>query len=1047
VGRKTSEAITVLGDGLDDTVLRLDTAYDSAGRPSLFSSCDSATSCGTSDIVNQVQREYNGLGQLITEHQEHAGDVDTGSLKVQYAYSEMSNGNHSRPTSLTYPNGRAVNHVYGSGLDDDVSRVTSFTTSGATLEQYAYLGLGTVVKRTHPDGGDEIGLTYLTQGSEGNGEAGDVYRGLDRFGRVIDQRWIDSGSVSTPLDQFQYGHDRDSNRLYRENLVNDEFSELYHANGASEGYDNLNQLTAFSRGEFTSGKHTIGSPDREQEWNLDAMGNWESITTDSVEQEREHNRQNQVTDVESNELDFDDNGNTMTDDHGNNASWRGQSRGTWLDELLQLWHVVEDVHQTGTLSATPATRLAGPQASGWVPRGMSISRQVSLRDLGPRESLPGACDAVHLFREPDAGKPHVRFDERAVETEHGGLLGHRQPKGSANTQGSPTPPRHLSTLPTFGRTFVQFECLAPNLRRSPQLSILDGRVSLPAIVCADRIPRPASQSYTSSFMPKLSCGWRAPLLKHWPRSVQAAILQVMSLAHFALVTTRSWASNSCNQRVRLATRADQLEHQIRLLREESRIKDARLARIPPSQRPHYLPTERLAILQLRAARGWSLAQTARVFHLTTPTIASWMKRLDEEGPQALLQTQTPVNKFPDFVRVLVQRLHLLCPRLGKVRRPKSWPARACTGQQAPSVACVETHRRRHRTVLPKPSRRPDGSARDIRIMSGTSISPRCPLRPASGRRGRRWRCRNAGRFAGGYAAAMSIAHCVAHIDEPPQHLAQSQASLARVSAGTILIMKPADRILEAFASNKPHGIEWPAVLISPESINRHDAWVFKVSGYLSFDQKPTSAPLIRGILWHNLLERDFSMKFLIFGDEHLTQPAARVRPKNPVAKGWPGARRFASRREVKHRARGRDICETIRSQIGKAGQIVIPPRLLAGTSAVVGVQRHQFAKQSAPISVCDVGKIILEARPPSHPPRFLKAITDGIDALHLRKVHRFRRAGRCFIHRRVSFFHTQQQRHRHSSPDAAGVLAPTGPASGRRGRRWRLESVLLSSRR
>ena len=168
-------------------------------------------------------------------------------------------------------------------------------------------------------------------------------------------------------------------------------------------------------------------------------------------------------------------------------------------------------------------------------------------------------------------------------------------------------------------------------------------------------------------MPKPSCGRRAPLPKHWPRSVQAAILQVMSLAHFALVTTRSWATNSSNQRVRLAARVDQLEHEVRLLREECRIKDARLARISPAQRPHYLPTERLAILQLRAARGWSLAQTARVFHLTTPTIASWMNRLDEEGPKALLQTQPPVNKFPDFVRALVQRLHLLCPRLGKVK--------------------------------------------------------------------------------------------------------------------------------------------------------------------------------------------------------------------------------------------------------------------------------------------------------------------------------------------------------------------------------------------
>ena len=39
----------------------------------------------------------------------------------------------------------------------------------------------------------------------------------------------------------------------------------------------------------------------------------------------------------------------------------------------------------------------------------------------------------------------------------------------------------------------------------------------------------------------------------------------------------------------------------------------------------------------------------------------------KEGPKALLQTHPPVNKFPDFVRALMQRLHLLCPRLGKVK--------------------------------------------------------------------------------------------------------------------------------------------------------------------------------------------------------------------------------------------------------------------------------------------------------------------------------------------------------------------------------------------
>ncbi len=80
-----------------------------------------------------------------------------------------------------------------------------------------------------------------------------------------------------------------------------------------------------------------------------------------------------------------------------------------------------------------------------------------------------------------------------------------------------------------------------------------------------------------------------------------------------------------------------------------------------------MPTERMAILELRAARGWSTQQTADAFLVTPATIAYWMKRLDEDGPGALVQIREPVNKFPDFVRYAVQRLKALCPGLGKVK--------------------------------------------------------------------------------------------------------------------------------------------------------------------------------------------------------------------------------------------------------------------------------------------------------------------------------------------------------------------------------------------
>ena len=75
----------------------------------------------------------------------------------------------------------------------------------------------------------------------------------------------------------------------------------------------------------------------------------------------------------------------------------------------------------------------------------------------------------------------------------------------------------------------------------------------------------------------------------------------------------------------------------------------------------------MAILELRAARGWSLKQTADTFLVTPATIASWVKRIDDQGTNGLLQLRQPVNKFPDFVRYIVQRLKTLSPSMGKVK--------------------------------------------------------------------------------------------------------------------------------------------------------------------------------------------------------------------------------------------------------------------------------------------------------------------------------------------------------------------------------------------
>jgi len=154
------------------------------------------------------------------------------------------------------------------------------------------------------------------------------------------------------------------------------------------------------------------------------------------------------------------------------------------------------------------------------------------------------------------------------------------------------------------------------------------------------------------------------LPKSWKKSVKSAVLQVVSLAQLALARARAEAIDDKDSNP-FELRTGRLEHEIALLRDEIRIKDQRMRRIAAPRRPHYTAIERLEILELRAMRGWSLRQTASVFLVSPATVASWMKRADEQGPHALLELREPVNKFPEFVHYAVKRLKTLCPMLGK----------------------------------------------------------------------------------------------------------------------------------------------------------------------------------------------------------------------------------------------------------------------------------------------------------------------------------------------------------------------------------------------
>ncbi len=158
-----------------------------------------------------------------------------------------------------------------------------------------------------------------------------------------------------------------------------------------------------------------------------------------------------------------------------------------------------------------------------------------------------------------------------------------------------------------------------------------------------------------------------PLPRGWAKTTRSGVLQAISLAFTAL--TRAWSSSATSRRrtIRLEADLDRAMTEIALRNEELAIKDDRLGRVPPRRRPHYGPIQRMRILKLKAARGWSSSQVARVFAVTEDTIASWLKRADEEGERALVQLSEPVNKFPAYVSYLVRWLKSMCPAMGKLR--------------------------------------------------------------------------------------------------------------------------------------------------------------------------------------------------------------------------------------------------------------------------------------------------------------------------------------------------------------------------------------------
>ena len=226
-------------------------------------------------------------------------DVSTTPV-VQYTYSSAGDG--SRLASMVYPNGRTIDYNYSgtnlnSALDNAIGRLDSISDGansgdpGQVLEQYSYLGLSTVIARNHPQTG--INLTLIgTSGSIGSG--GDQYAGLDQFGRIVNQNWVNS--AGTTVDGYTYSFDSNSNVTAENNVLNSAYSQTF-------TYDPLNRLAGNTLGGVAN-----------QSWTLDSQGNWSSYTSNGTTQTQTANAQNQITSISGTSATptYDASGNTVS---------------------------------------------------------------------------------------------------------------------------------------------------------------------------------------------------------------------------------------------------------------------------------------------------------------------------------------------------------------------------------------------------------------------------------------------------------------------------------------------------------------------------------------------------------------------------------------------------------------------------------------------------------------------------------------------------------------------------------------------------------------
>ena len=297
-GNKTTYTYDALGQNTHITFANgttLEYAYDQMGNVIQQKKRDGAKIKFAYDALDQLVEKlypdgttdkygYNEIGQLISAVNKNATVTlaydKAGRLTAETLNSQVTAYSYDVPNRkriLTYPSGKKVMQTMN--VRDQIVEIQE---DGTVVVNQTYNKAGQLATRAYNNG---ITTKY-------------EYNKNGWLSKIADGKILD----------FLMTYDKTGNMLARLDQLHPDRSEMY-------GYDKIQQLTSFQRGEVKNG--VITTPARTQIFRYDALGNRLSVQEDGVTTTYTANAQNEYTSIQGG-LNFtpqyDQNGNMLNDD-------------------------------------------------------------------------------------------------------------------------------------------------------------------------------------------------------------------------------------------------------------------------------------------------------------------------------------------------------------------------------------------------------------------------------------------------------------------------------------------------------------------------------------------------------------------------------------------------------------------------------------------------------------------------------------------------------------------------------------------------------------